>query len=139
MIAPASGSPLLSRTVPVIVANPRGTLAAAGVALVVTENARAITGIVILKSFFIAAGPPDKIREDLEVKVSRINVIGLARDQINQSALLRFSASFRQMPRQPNKCSFASFTAPRQGDFAHLNSAIFGHPSDRCQAMNQCF
>src|SRR5438128_9666915 len=104
MTAPASGSPLLSRTVPVIVASPRGALAAAGVALVVTENASAITGIVNLKSFFIAAGPPDKIREDFEVTVSRIKPIGLARDKIHQSALLRFSASFRQMPRQPNKC-----------------------------------
>ena len=60
MTAPASGSPLLSRTVPVIVARPRGVLAAAGVALVVKENARAITGNVNPKSFFIAAGPPDK-------------------------------------------------------------------------------
>src|SRR5215470_586096 len=66
MTAPARGSPLLSRTVPVMVANPLGVLADAGVALVAKESASAITGNVNPKSFFIAARPPEKLRGDIE-------------------------------------------------------------------------
>src|SRR6266571_7976264 len=137
MTAPASGSPLLSRTVPVIVARPRGVLPAAGFALVIKENTRAVTGNVKLKNFFIAAGPPGKIREDFEVAVSRIKPVSLARDQIIN--LLCFDSAFcfdRCLAAKINLL-FPSYVARAKETLARLNAAIFGHRGDLCQATDR--
>src|SRR5712692_7259507 len=59
MTAPASGRPLLSRTVPVIVPKDRVPLPKLGVTLV-SNIASAIKVVLNLKIFFIAARPPGK-------------------------------------------------------------------------------
>src|SRR6266404_8480541 len=59
MTAPASGRPLLSRTVPVIVASPRVPLPKLGVTLK-SNIASAIRAVLNRKIFFIAARPPGK-------------------------------------------------------------------------------
>ena len=60
--APVSGVPLLSRTVPVIVAKPRGPLPYTDALNVATIMATIASGILKLKSFFIAVGPPAFLR-----------------------------------------------------------------------------
>src|SRR6266851_2055449 len=60
--------PLLSRTVPVIVAKPRVPLPCT-VAVIPTSTASATSGAVNLKIFLIAAGPPGKPPADLRGSV----------------------------------------------------------------------
>src|SRR6266404_2416486 len=59
MTAPANGRPLLSRTVPVIVARPRVPLPKLGVTLV-SNIASTIRAVLNRKILFIAARPPGK-------------------------------------------------------------------------------
>src|SRR6266404_1757946 len=60
--------PLLSRTVPVIVARPRVPLPCT-VAVIPASTASATSGAVNLKIFLIAAEPPGKARADLRGSV----------------------------------------------------------------------
>src|SRR5712692_3591219 len=101
MTAPASGRPLLSRTVPVIVASPRVPFPNDGVTLV-SKTVRAIRVVLNRKIFFIAARPPDKtgaptilsaVRGHPACNPShRIVALVLERKRLIDITLVRFSA-----------------------------------------------
>src|SRR5438034_94812 len=77
MTAPASGRPLLSRTVPEIVARPRVPLPKLGVTLV-SNIAIAIRMVLNRKILFIAARPPGKTsREFASSKQERNRLIDI--------------------------------------------------------------
>src|ERR1700730_7746978 len=82
--------PLLSLTVPVIVARPRTPLPLAE-AVIDSIIARATSGVLNLKIVFIAARPPGQPRADLAR-------LWLERKPDRQFTLVRFSNCFVQMP-----------------------------------------
>src|SRR5712692_8538718 len=84
MTAPASGRPLLSRTVPVIVPKDRVPLPKLGVTLV-SNIASAIKVVLNLKIFFIAARPPGKTSREFASSAQE-------RNRLIDVTFVRFSA-----------------------------------------------
>src|SRR5712692_9934894 len=128
MTAPASGRPLLSRTVPVIVASPRVPFPNDGVTLV-SKTVRAIRVVLNRKIFFIAARPPGKTSREFASSA-------LERKRLIDITFVRFSAlrlsdalALTGMPDTANP-----FNTWARGTCTRLNAVILSYPRDLCQA-----
>src|ERR1700738_4542692 len=118
--------PLLSRTVPVIVAKPRTLLPWAG-AVIDSTTARTTSGVQNLKIVFIAVRPPG---------LPRVICEALVRTKTGSPITLSFDsqiASFRCL----SCCSGFSLpisTARARETVTHVNAVILSHRSHSCQA-----